>query len=332
MQKISKKDLKKKIGTLAIASTLIFSSSINVFAHGWIINDRAHLGSNRGGNRNTGMGAVRYEPQSVGEGGRFRVENGNTTLNHAIGGAAGAFGAMRQYGANRWHRTRMPGGTTNLQWVFTQAHRTSHIHYYVSNPDFDHTRPLSYSDFTRVASFNYNGNRPAANNTVHTHTINLPTDRRGPGAILAAWHVSDAAVSWYRIIDVYFTGDGTAVVTPPTTPTNPPVTTTPTNPPASGGTTTPANGPRIWEANISFAAGDRAIHNNLQWHARVASQGVTPGTNNAIWQMMGAAPAMPVNPPANNNNAPSNTDVPTWTNAASFNAGDIVRHNNLRWR
>jgi|GEM_PF-735629 len=404
MKSFSKKDLIKTIGGVALASALIFSSTTTALAHGWIVNDRAHLSSANGGNRNTHMGRVRFEPQSAGEvGGRFRVENGNMSLNAAV--TAGGFPEMGHYGVDRFARTALTGGPTDMRWWFTQPHRTTSIVWYVSRPGTDLNRPLNFADFEYIQTFNYNGNSPSASNRIHTHRVNLPTGRRGPAVIMAAWHISDNNVSWYRVKDVYFTPDGvvtpgalnpapftpqwnpnsvyiandrviyngqiwragwwtqrerpgtsavwtvvgpapaptTPPVTPPTNPpaptappvtppTNPPTTTTPTNPPAGGGATTPTNGPRIWEASISFAAGDRAIHNNLQWHARVASQGVTPGTNNAVWQMMGAAPAMPVNPPANNNNAPSNTDVPTWTNAASFNAGDIVRHNNLRWR
>ena len=39
------------------------ATQLEAEAHGWIVNDRAHLGSNRGGNRNGNMGNITFEPQ-----------------------------------------------------------------------------------------------------------------------------------------------------------------------------------------------------------------------------------------------------------------------------
>ncbi|MCL1934963.1 MAG: lytic polysaccharide monooxygenase [Defluviitaleaceae bacterium] len=380
MKKFSKKDLIKLVGGTAIASALIFSSTSNVFAHGWIVNDRAHLGSSRGGNRNTNMGNATWEPQSVGEARGRVVENGTVSLNDAISansGNIGGFPRMRDYGANRWHRTNMSGGPTDLQWWFTAPHRTSSIRYYVSRPGTDFNRPLNFADFEHVQTFNYGGQAPTSANRLHTHRVNLPTGRSGPAVILAAWHVSDNNVTWYRVVDINFTGNGSGNVTAPTTPTNPP-TTQPTNPPVT--TTPPVTQPTtppvappvttnppvqpgsypVWTASATFVANNRVIHNGQIWRAQWWTRGEEPGTTGqwGVWVLVGPAntapapqpqqpvtppvnpaPTTPVNPPVTqpttpptNTTDPASTNVPNWSASVSFNAGDIVRHNNFRWR
>lgn len=357
----------KKATTVTMATLLLVVPVTSAYAHGFIVNDRAHLGSNRGGNININMGGIRYEPQSAGEvTRRYAVENGFMSLNDAVSvnaGAVGGFPRMSDFGEGRFARVQMATGVNEIQWIFTAPHRTSTIVYYISRPGFDVNAPLNFADFEYMASFNYNGLSPARAETLHTHLVHIPTDRSGAHAILAAWHVSDNDVSWYRIKDIYVAGEGDEV-------TQPGVVIPPSGP---GTPDRPGHhDPRAWRPGFVFTEGDIVIHAGNEWRAMWWTQGDEPGTTGewGVWRLIGpvAPPTHPdVNEPDeekdnndsnnedNNNevekdneekgnddtpkvNAPD-VDLPmsfdrVFSNVAGtvYNAGEVVLHNGNLYR
>ena len=251
------------------------ATQLEAEAHGWIVNDRAHLGSNRGGNRNGNMGNITFEPQSVGEAGRQVVELQRASLNDAISarsGQLGGFPAISQHGGNgrTWVRTNMNTGPNTLTWNFTAAHRTNTINYYITRQGFDYRLPLNYADFDWIQTFSYGGNSPAATNTAHRHNITIPSDRTGNHVILAAWHVGDASVTWYRVIDITLPG-----VTGPFTPTPERL--------------LPILEAPAWRPN-NWGQGERASYNGYVWrvirnHGRAGSS--NPPAQGLTWERIG---------------------------------------------
>ncbi|MCL1990771.1 MAG: lytic polysaccharide monooxygenase [Defluviitaleaceae bacterium] len=239
------------LSVVLMSVMLLFVNVQTAFGHGWMFNDRAHLASGGGGNLNQNMGNITWEPQSAGEvNSRFAVEEGRVTLNQAVSansGNIGGFPRMSDFGVNRFHRVPMTGGATNIQWWFTAPHSTISIVYYISRPGFNPGQPLNFADFDYLTTVHYHGNSPAISHTVHTHNITLPTDRSGAHVLLAAWHVADNNVSWYRVKDIYLTNTGVPTQPPVTQPTQPPATqppaTQPTQPPATQPTQPPATQP-----------------------------------------------------------------------------------------
>jgi len=278
-----KSNFKKAIATSAIALGLAVSSVIPAYGHGWIVNDRAHLSSNGGGNRNSNMGGVAYEPQSAGEvNSRFAVEEGRVSLNNAISASSGNIGGfprMSDFGVNRFHRVAMTPGNTTMQWWFTAPHRTSTIVYYISRPGFNPNAPLNFADFEQIAVFDYHGLPPAQSHTIHTHNINIPANRSGAHVIMVAWHVSDNNVSWYRVKDVYITNNGSSTVLPDPNPAPDPGN-------SGGGNQGGSQSANTWTASAVFVAGDRVVYNGITWQAQWWTQGERPGTTGdwGVWR------------------------------------------------
>ena len=287
-----------------LATSLTLAAPISVFAHGWVVNDRAHLSSVHGNFLNRNMGNVAYEAQSAGEvNSRYAVEQGRVSLNDAIsanGGNIGGFARMRDYGANRFHRTPMQGGLNTIQWFFTAPHRTSTIVYYISRPGFDPSRPLDFADFEYLATFNYNGNSPAPSRTLHNHNITLPTDRSGAHTIMIAWHVADNNVSWYRVKDIYLMNDGSIITPQPELPSSP----TPEQPQAPEQGTPEQELPTLpqlpgsyanWNSTTVYTQGNRVIHNNIIWEAQWWTAGEEPGTTGqwGVWRERGSVAETP---------------------------------------
>jgi len=66
MNKIGKRVISAAIASIFAISGIAFGTQ-NAFAHGGMRNDRAYLGSSRGGHLNTNVGGAQWEPQSAGE-------------------------------------------------------------------------------------------------------------------------------------------------------------------------------------------------------------------------------------------------------------------------
>jgi len=289
------------IGFSAITPTV-------VLGHGWIVNDRAHLSSSGGGNLNSNMGNVQWEPQSAGEVFNARaVERGIISLNDAVSanaGSLGGFAQMREFGYNRFHRVPMTPGFNQIQWWFTAPHRTSSIVYYISLPGFNPNAPLDYSDFEYMASFNYGGYAPARPNELHTHNIHVPTDRVGAHAIVVAWHIADNDVTWYRVKDIYVTADGT-VTAPQPVPTQPETQPTIPTPELDGGNNGGGHhgNPNAWRSHFTYTQGEQVEHVGFVWEAQWWTRGEEPGTTGqwGVWRQVGVvsetAPTKPLPTP-----------------------------------
>ena len=334
-------NLKKIVTAASVAVVAISAFAISsrvAYAHGWVVDDRAWLGSPAGGRLNINMGGVVNEPQSVGElGRRFAVENGHVSLNDAISansGSIGGFAAMSQYGANRWHRTIRHGGQNQITWHFTAPHRTHSIVYYITREGWNPDAPLNFADFEYITTFDGHGQQPPVD---LTHTINLPTDRAGKHTIFIAWHVADNNVSWYRVMDIYLKNDG-FVANPPSQPAD-----------------RPDGQPAPWNANDVFLGNDRVTHNGAIWMAQWWTQGNEPGTN-PVWLFISEIvpdvdvpddfvppccedrdddfgtpelPEPPVTPPTPPVTPPTGS---AWVATAIYVENDIVTHNGATWQ
>jgi len=326
------KGLLKKLVSIACTGVIAMSVSAinlqNLYAHGWVVNDRAWLGGADGGRLNTNMGGVVNEPQSVGELNlRFGVERGLVSLNEAItanAGSVGGFDAMRQYGIDRWHRTQMIGGPNDMVWHFTAPHRTHSFVYYITRDGWNPNAPLDYADFEHLATFDGFGLQPPRD---LTHTINLPTDRSGVHTILIAWHVSDNNVSWYRVKDIYLINEGS--------PASPFPTPAPTPAPEQ-----PGQAP-AWNVNNVYFADDMVTHNGSTWVAMWWTQGDEPGTTGqwGVWQLVSSAPAPQPTPIPTPQPTPVPTpqptpvpgQAPTWDVTTIYVENDVVTHNGITW-
>ena len=330
-------NLRKAILTTTAAGLLAtgfaLANTQDVFAHGFMIGDRAHLTHASMGNQNRinapGTPAwsepLQFEPQSAGElFGLRHVERGLVSLNDAITARDGrthlansqAFGGLSDTGTDRWARIPMNGGANDINWHFTAPHRTDEIVYYISRPGFDPSAPLNFADFEKLASFSEGGRQPNVNTT---HTINLPTDREGAHVILAAWHLADNYVSWYRVMDITLVNDGTVV--DPVLPENPdlddfepcecymgdedcdmtdedhnhgpdrlPETPEVNEPGANAGDT--------WSPYTVYFGGEIVVYNGNEWTAMWWTQGERPGSTGewGVWRLVGPAANVPTTP------------------------------------
>jgi len=127
----------------------------------------------------------------------------------------------------------METGQQDITWFFTAPHRTSYFRYYITRTGWDPNSPLTYDSFEYLGTFDYwpgplwEAPRPSMAGV--THTVNIPSDRTGYHVIFAEWNIADSGASFFRVKDVYISGDGIYPPTPPPTPTPTP---TPTPPPA----------------------------------------------------------------------------------------------------
>jgi len=227
--------LKKVTSCTALALTFVLTLAnvTPVFAHGFIVNDRAHLGSAQGGALNSDIGPAAFEPQSVGEGPRNALQNGLEVYQviTAFGpGNLNGFAAMAEQSSDRWHRVPVTVGEHDIVWYFTMPHRTFGFRYYITYQGWDQNAPLTLDSFEYLGSFDvFEGEGWLAPLPVQgtTHTIEIPDNRTGYHVILGVWDVADVETSWFKVKDVEVSG-GTGAVVP--TPTNPPTTQPPTTP------------------------------------------------------------------------------------------------------
>lgn len=190
-----------------IMAGMAFSNTNHVYAHGYILNDRAHLAQQ---NLNQ-AGLVSTEPQSVGEYNSNNFHNGTTPLNQAItahSGKLGYFPQMAEQSEGRWHKVDMYGGENELTWQISANHKTSYIKYYITKADWDPNQPLTFDSFEYIGTFNnFEGNfweaptLPLQNNRL-THNIQLPTDRSGYHVIFSEWKVADTGNSFFKVKDI----------------------------------------------------------------------------------------------------------------------------------
>ena len=141
-------------------------------AHGFVTNPggRAYLGSSEfpGKPLNENIGPVMYEPQSI-------EAPKNTFIDGKIASAGLAkFSQLDEQTADRWYKTPIKSGAFDITWHLTAPHSTSTWVYYITKPGWDPNKPLKFSDFKKIASFDDHGAMPA---TEVTHKVNIPDQR-----------------------------------------------------------------------------------------------------------------------------------------------------------
>ena len=80
----------------------------------------------------------------------------------------------------------------------TAPHSTSTWDYYITKPGWDPNKPLKFSDFKKIASFDDHGATPG---TEVTHKVNIP-DQKGYHVILSVWNIANTANAFYQVSDV----------------------------------------------------------------------------------------------------------------------------------
>ena len=100
--------------------------------------------------------------------------------------------------ADRWYKTPIKSGPLDVTWHLTAPHSTSTWDYYITKPGWDPNKPLKFSDFKEIASFDDHGATPG---TEVTHKVNIP-DQKGYQVILSVWNIANTANAFYQVSDV----------------------------------------------------------------------------------------------------------------------------------
>ncbi|MBY0574751.1 MAG: lytic polysaccharide monooxygenase, partial [Undibacterium sp.] len=185
-------------GLLLIVSLL---SIPTVFAHGYLVNSRAHLCAQ---GTNTNCGAIIWEPQSV-EGTDRYPETGPLDGVIASGGNS-SWSPLNEQNLGRWSKNLLKSGAYTFQWQFTAPHSARDIRYWITKADWNPNMPLSRSQFESqpFCKFDYNGKPPVPDISVRaSHACTIPA-RTGYHLILSVWDVSDTTNSFYSVMDANF--------------------------------------------------------------------------------------------------------------------------------
>lgn len=182
----------------SIGALSLVNGTIETYAHGYINNSRAAL-AQKGENQN--VGPVQYEPQSVEGPGNYPSEG---PADGQIAGG-GKFHQLDEQTANKWTKVPMKGGKNTFTWTLTAPHRTSEWKYYITKKGWNPNDPLERSDFELIGLIAGNNEVPLS--TV-THTIDVPTDRKGYYVILGVWEIADTTNAFYQVVDVQLSYDG----------------------------------------------------------------------------------------------------------------------------
>lgn len=199
---------KKKVSSCVLAAGTIIMAIApqSAFAHGFVEKpgSRVALCSPNYGALNSNCGKAMYDIQSLEATKGFPVGG---PIDGKIASAGGLFeGILDQQTADRWYKNVMKGGPNTFTWKYTEAHRTSKWHYYITKKGWDPNKPLTRADFELIGTVEHDGSK-ASNNL--THTVNVPTDRSGYYVILAVWDVADTSNAFYNVIDVNLMNDVT---------------------------------------------------------------------------------------------------------------------------
>ncbi|KAF0425497.1 chitin-binding protein [Pediococcus acidilactici] len=184
---------------LVVASIVVVVlglGAIKASAHGFVTNPggRAYLGSSQfpGKPLNENIGPVMYEPQSI-------EAPKNTFIDGKIASAGLAkFSQLDEQTADRWYKTPIKSGPLDVTWHLTAPHSTSTWDYYITKPGWDPNKPLKFSDFKKIASFNDHGATPG---TEVTHKVTIP-DQKGYHVMLSVWNIANTANAFYQVSDV----------------------------------------------------------------------------------------------------------------------------------
>lgn len=193
------------VGLLACGVTL------DVFAHGYVSEPAGRSYLCKLGD-NTGCGAVQWEPQSVeGPDGSPRFPVGGPVDGTIAAAGSPSWSELNAQTPSRWYKHDFAAGYQTFEWTFTANHVSRDWRYFITQPGWDPSQPLSRESFDLDPFCEYDGSmaRPPM---VIQHNCYVP-EREGYHVIVAVWDVGDTAASFYNAIDVNFAGDN--VITAP---------------------------------------------------------------------------------------------------------------------
>ncbi|MFI9200120.1 lytic polysaccharide monooxygenase [Streptomyces sp. NPDC053048] len=147
-------------------------------------------------------GAIQWEPQSV-EGPKGFPSRGPADGTICAGGNS-RFAELDDPRAGQWPSTKVTAGQSlGFRWKLTARHATTDFRYYLTNGNYQPTRPLTRADLNTqpFLTVPYNGRVPDA--TV-THQGTLPAGRTGKQMVVAVWTIADTGNAFYACSDVQF--------------------------------------------------------------------------------------------------------------------------------
>ncbi len=201
--KYNKRDKNVKTTNILFGACALLASS-SVWSHGYItMPESRNLLCKQGGN--SACGAIQWEPQSL------EAPSGFPAQGPADGVIASAalpqFGELNEQTSSRWTKRSMKAGANNFSWQFTANHASRNWRYYITKTGWNPNQKLSRASFdlTPFCTVNGNGVQPPMQ---VTHACNVP-QRAGYQVILGVWEVADTPNSFYNMVDVMFTDDGT---------------------------------------------------------------------------------------------------------------------------
>jgi len=180
---------------------LLLASNVG-YGHGYIDISRGKLCKD---GLNSSCGSIVWEPQSLEGPDRF-PDSGPADGTLASAGV-GRFSALDEQSPTRWHKTPITSGPYTFNWNFTAVHRTRDWRYFITQPNWNSSQPLSRAAFDTTPFCTHNGGNAVPPTSV-SHDCVIP-DRNGYHVILAVWDVGDTSNSFYNVLDVEMTGGGT---------------------------------------------------------------------------------------------------------------------------
>ena len=206
----------------AASATLIATGAVTAMglaaatpalAHGYVGSDSSDLVSRAALKANTGLGSVRYEPQSLEAPKGFPAGG---PADGKLASAGGLFGgALDEQSATRWVKNEIQPGANAIGWRFTAPHKTAQWSYYITKSGWDPNAPLDRGDFELISTVAHDGSAASTN---PTHIVDIPADRTGYHVIYAVWDIADTSNAFYNVIDVNISGDPVEDVEAPSAP------------------------------------------------------------------------------------------------------------------
>ncbi|MFT8211124.1 MAG: lytic polysaccharide monooxygenase [Symbiopectobacterium sp.] len=152
--------------------------------------------------RNTGCGAVQWEPQSI-EGPQGFPGQGPADGQIASGGNP-RFPEMNQQTATRWVRTPVRAGNATFRWTLTQTHLTRAWQVFITHQNWNPNAPLTRASFDLVPFCQQVFVPPLPRPTSPFDMNCVIPPRTGYQVLLAVWTIGDTPNAFYQVLDVNF--------------------------------------------------------------------------------------------------------------------------------
>lgn len=219
--------MKKQIFGTVLCSGILFGASLTIgeqdaSAHGYVESpiSRAYQGHlDRNVNLSAAAakyGPVIYEPQSLETAKGFPAAGPADGRIASANGAVGGSFLLDNQTETMWTKQNLDTGVNTFRWRYTQSHRTTKWHYYITKVGWNPNEPLKRSDLELLATIDHHGAQASTN---PSHSVNIPKDRLGYHVVLAVWDIHDTGAAFYQVVDVNLKGDS-AIPVAPTAPQN----------------------------------------------------------------------------------------------------------------